>query len=235
MVAQASLQNRLLSRAPPADFAMLAGKLVPCTLRRNDIVSEANTQLKHAYFLEDGMASIGAESPEGQVTEAGVVGREGFLHPAVVLGSDTIPFKLQIQMAGHGHRVLIADLLQSFEQSVSWRRTLLLFAQINTVQGGFSTLSNAVHQIDERLARWLLMCHDRSSSDDLALTHEFMSIMLSVRRPSVTNTLHVLEGNGFIKNERGYVTIRNRAALEEFAGDAYGKPEAEYRRLLGPL
>ncbi len=102
-------------------------------------------------------------------------------------------------------------------------------------QATYTALSNAVHQVDERLARWLLMCHDRSDSDDLALTHEYMSVMLTVRRPSVTSSLHVLEGNGFIRSERGYVTIRNRKALEEFAGDAYGKPEAVYRRLLGPF
>ncbi len=102
-------------------------------------------------------------------------------------------------------------------------------------QIAYTALSNAVHPIDERLARWLLMCHDRSDSDDLALTHEYMSIMLTVRRPSVTSSLHVLEGNGFIRSERGYVTIRNRKALEEFAGDAYGKPEAVYRRLIGPM
>ena len=79
------------------------------------------------------------------------------------------------------------------------------------------------------------MCHDRSDSDDIALTHEFLSVMLAVRRPSVTTALHVLEGNGFIQSDRGVVTVTNRQALEEFAGDAYGKAEAEYRRLIGPL
>ena len=79
------------------------------------------------------------------------------------------------------------------------------------------------------------MCHDRSDSDDLPLTHDYMAVMLAVRRPSVTGALHVLEGNGFITAERGQVTVRNRSALEAFAADAYGRPEAEYRRLIGPL
>ena len=103
------------------------------------------------------------------------------------------------------------------------------------VQMTFSVLANAVHHVEERLARWLLMVHDRSDGDDLALTHAFMGVMLSVRRPSVTTALHVLEGNRFIRAERGYVTIRDRAALELFAGDAYGRPEEEYRRLLGAM
>ena len=103
------------------------------------------------------------------------------------------------------------------------------------MQASYSILSNAVHSVDERLARWLLMCHDRSPSDDLELTHQFIGVMLSVRRPSVTSSLHVLQGHGLIETSRGFVTILNRAALEAFAGDAYGGPEAEYRQLLGPL
>jgi CRP-like cAMP-binding protein len=94
-------------------------------------------------------------------------------------------------------------------------------------------LSNAVHSVDERLAKWLLMAHDRVIGDEFSLTHDYIAIMLAVRRPSVTTSLHVLEGNGFIRSERKLITIRNRAALEEFARDAYGRPEQEYRRLFG--
>jgi CRP-like cAMP-binding protein len=89
--------------------------------------------------------------------------------------------------------------------------------------------------VSERLARWLLMCHDRVQGNEIELTHEFLSLMLAVRRPSITTSLHILEGNGFIKAERGNITIRNRAALEEFAHDAYGKPEMAYRRLMKDL
>ncbi len=235
MIEQARLQNRLLSRASPDDFALLADRLQPCACDRGEIIVEANARLETAYFLEDGLASIVAESPEGQVAEAGIIGREGFVHPSIILGSDTVPFQIQVQVPGRAHCMPAADLLRAGEQSPSLRRTLLLFTHVNGVQASFSTLSNAVHSVDERLARWLLMVHDRSPSDDLALTHKFIGVMLSVRRPSVTSSLHVLEGNGMIEISRGYVTITNRAALEEYAGDAYGKPEAEYRRLLGPL
>ena len=79
------------------------------------------------------------------------------------------------------------------------------------------------------------MIHDRVDGAELALTHEFMSIMLGVRRPSVTTALHALEGYGFIRSERSCVIVRNREALEEFAADGYGAPEAEYERLIGPL
>lgn len=109
------------------------------------------------------------------------------------------------------------------------------FAQALSVQVSFTALSNAVHSIDERLARWILLCDDRIASGELAMTHEYMAVMLAVRRPSVTTAIHVLEGNGLIRAERGLITVRNRAMLEEFAGDAYGTAEREYERLLGPL
>jgi len=113
------------------------------------------------------------------------------------------------------------------------RVILANFVHALGTQVSFTALSNAVHSVDERLARWLLMVHDRSDGDELALTHGFLALMLSVRRPTVTTSIHVLEGKGFIRAERGVITIRDRRAMEDFARDAYGKPEEEYRRLLG--
>ena len=126
-------------------------------------------------------------------------------------------------------------MLAALAASATLRTTLLRYAQALSVQVSFTALSNAVHQIDERLARWILVCDDRIASGELALTHQYLSVMLAVRRPSVTTALHVLEGNGLIRAARGLITIRDRAGLEDFAGDAYGKAEREYERLLGPL
>ena len=235
MPRQSILHNRLLSRLPTEAFAAVAGQLEPFACPRGMIIAQANEPIAFAYFLESGIVSVVAKSPDGLKAEAGIIGREGFVHPALVLETDRLPHMLQTQLAGNAHRIAVADLTRAVEESAPLRRTLLLFAQANAVQGSFTILSNAVHHVEERLARWLLMCHDRSDSDDVPLTHEFMGVMLAVRRVSVTNAMHVLEGNGFIELARGYVVIRNRAALEEFAGDAYGKAEAEYRRLLGPL
>ena len=96
-------------------------------------------------------------------------------------------------------------------------------------------MSNASHAVDQRLARWLLMYHDRVEGSEVDLTHEFLAIMLAVRRPSVTTALHVLEGEGLIRSERGCVIVRIRKALEDYAGAVYGAPEREYRRLTGEL
>ena len=140
-----------------------------------------------------------------------------------------------IQLPGAGHRIAAAPFRAALDASAGLRTLLQRFAQALAVQTAFTALSNAVHPMEERLARWLLMCDDRTDAGELAITHEFMSTMLAVRRPSVTTALHGLEGNGLIHAERGLVTIRNRAALEDFAADAYGRPEREYERLLGPL
>jgi CRP-like cAMP-binding protein len=151
------------------------------------------------------------------------------------MGSDTAPNRIIIQVAGSGHRIGRAALIEAMDRSPSLRALLIRYVQALNVQTVFTALSNAVHPIEERLARWLLMCHDRIDGDEIGLTHEFMSVMLAVRRPSVTTALHVLEGNHFIRSERGWVTICDRKGLEEFAQDAYGKPEAEYDRLIGSM
>ena len=102
-------------------------------------------------------------------------------------------------------------------------------------QSTYTALSNAMHHVEERLARWILMCHDRVDGDRIELTHDFIAVMLGVRRPSVTTALHLLEGNKLIYSERGIVTVRDRLELEVFAADAYGIPEREYARVIGQL
>ena len=95
--------------------------------------------------------------------------------------------------------------------------------------------TSATQRVEARLARWLLMCHDRIDGDEIALTYEFMGMMIAAERSSVTITLHILEGTGMIRSKRGRVIILDRDKLEELAGDGYGLPEAEYRHLIGLL
>jgi CRP-like cAMP-binding protein len=111
-------------------------------------------------------------------------------------------------------------------------RLLLRYAHALNVQTSATAFANANHTLEMRLARWLLMCHDRIDGYDIEITHDFLAMMLGVRRPGVTTTLHVLEGNQLIRATRGMVTIRDRKRLEELADDAYGLPEREYARLM---
>ena len=230
-----SVENQLLRLLPDKDAQALLVELEPVDLPRKTVLALPNKPIEFIYFLDQGIASIVASSPEGFHIETGFVGREGFVLPCVALGSDRVPHLVEMQLPGCGRRIERERFLHVLDSNANIRSICLRFAQVLMVQAAYTALSNAVHHVEERLARWLLMCHDRSFSDDIALTHEFMSVMLGVRRPTVTTALHVLEGNSFIKAERGNIFIKRRAALEEFAGDSYGTPEAEYRRLIGRL
>jgi hypothetical protein len=159
-------------------------------------------------------------------------GHDGFSPVQAVVGSDTSPHEVVMQAGGHGHRIAFAPFLRALNGSPRFAHVLACYTQALAIQVTFTALSNATHNVDERLARWLLMCHDRMDGDELLLTHDYIALMLAVRRPSVTTSLHVLEGNRFIRSERGRIVIRDRAAMEEFARDAYGRPEEEYRRLV---
>ena len=213
---QPGLHNRLLRQLPPVDFARLAPHLEPVELRKQEVLVEPDQPCAHATFPERGIGSIVTVSPEGQMIESGLFGRDGLSPASLALGADRSPHRIFIQAPGEGHRVPAQALREAMAASPALRDLLLRYAQTLAVQTAYTALSNAVHCVDERLARWLLMCHDRAG-DQMALTHEFLGIMLAVRRPSVTTALHVLEGNGFIRATRGLITVRDRQALEEFA------------------
>ncbi|MDE1994240.1 MAG: Crp/Fnr family transcriptional regulator [Rhizobiaceae bacterium] len=227
--------NKLLSILPADDGLGLVTELQSVSLPKGMFLSHPNRPADFCYFPENGIASVVAISPEGHRSEAGVIGWEGVTPLAPVLHAGQSPFEIFVQVEGSGFRIE-ADCLQSIlENSASIRHIFLRYAQAFFVQCSFTSLSNATHRLEERLARWILMCHDRVIGDRIALSHEFMAAMLAVHRPSVTTALHVLEGNRFIYSERNLVIVRNRADLEEFASDAYGLAEQEYERLLFPL
>ncbi|WMT92564.1 Crp/Fnr family transcriptional regulator (plasmid) [Pelagibacterium sp. H642] len=232
MLQQHSIRNKILSTISPADFNRLRDSLELVSLQKGFHIARVDKPLDGVFFPESGLGSIIVVSPEGHRAEAGIFGRDAFSPTAAMVGIDISAHDIVVQGQGEAYRMSPTRLRECLVLCSSLREVLERYVHNLATQISFTALSNAVHLVDERLARWLLMCHDRSDGDEMVLTHEFIALMLAVRRPSVTTSLHVLEGNGFIRAERGYVTIRNREALEEFAADAYGKPEEEYRRLM---
>ena len=225
-------RNRLLSAFEAADFELLRPHLEAAPFNKDLVLETCNEPIEHVYFPNSGIGSIVAQTHSGDQVEAGIFGCEGMSGMAIVMGTDRSPLTSIVQVAGDAHRITAAALRQVIEQSPRMHALLLRYGQVMAVQTAFTALSNVIHPLEVRLARWLLMAHDRVEGDELALTHDYLSIMLAVRRPSVTTALHILEGNLFIKATRGLVTIRDREALEEFADGSYGKPEAEYGRLI---
>lgn len=230
--AQADIGNKLLSLLPPGDFAQMAAHLEHVAMPRGTPICDAGGPIEWVHFLRSGIGSVVAETPEGSRAEAGLFGFEGFVPTSTVAAVEFSTHHVGIQVDADAHRMPYEAFQRCMDNNRNISRIMIRANEAFNVQVAFTAASNALHDVTERLARWLLMCHDRVHGNEVALTHDFLSLMLAVRRPSVTTSLHVLEGNGFIKAERGVVMIRNRPALQEFAHDAYGKPEEEYRRLM---
>lgn len=226
--------NILLGALSPDDLALLKPHLTREKMDREQVLVAADRPIEQLWFPEGGVASIVADMDDNGPTEVGIFGREGFAGTALLLGSDTSPHETFIQVDGHhGLRIGARDFLAAVDSSATLRTTLLRYVQILMIQTAHSAMSNAHQRIEARLARWLLMCHDRNDDDEILLTHEFMAMMIAAERSGVTVSLHVLEGSGMIRSRRGRVIILDRDKLEELAGEGYGRPEAEYRRLIG--
>jgi CRP-like cAMP-binding protein len=152
---------------------------------------------------------------------------------AVVLGADRTPHDTFVQSAGNGWRISSDALRSAMATSPTLRIALLLFVQAFSIQASHTAIANSRGKLEERLARWLLMAHDRSDGDRLQLTQEFLSQMLGVRRAGVTEAVGLLAKTGMIRITRGAIEIVDRAGLEEESNGIYGVPEKEYARLLG--
>src|SRR5262245_31846935 len=203
------------------------------TLRFRQRLQSANRTVKAAYFPDSGIASVVAIATGSRSqAEVAVVGCEGMVGLPIVLGAKRSPFEIFIQVEGHGHCIPAQDLTTAMEQSPALREALLLYSHVFTVQASYTALANAHGKIEERLARWLLMAQDRIAQDELLLTHEFLALMLGVRRAGVTVGLQHFEHAGFIETGRGSIVIKDRDALEESANGLYGAPEAEFERLF---
>ncbi len=235
MIQQSTVRNRLLAGLTPADFALLARFLEPVELERDYVLVIPNRPIDEVYFIESGMVSVVAEKADGRSIEVGVYGREGWGATTVLLGSDQTPHHHYMQIAGAGFKLRTDDFLRIADQSATLRNLMLRFVHVFMTQTAQSALVNGSSIIEERLARWVLMCHDRLDALEFPITHDFLSMMLGVRRSSVTDAIHLLEGDLLIKATRGNIEIIDRARLERAAGASYGVPEAEYRRLIGPF
>lgn len=224
--------NRLLANLSPADQIQLRPHLDLIDMPVRESMEEPNKPIGHAYFMEAGIASVVAVGKTGSRIEIGVIGREGMTGVAVVMGSDRSPHSTYMQVGGRAQRISAADLIAAMEGSTTLRGSLLKFAQAFMVQTAHTAVANGRASVEQRLARWLLMAHDRLDGDELPLTHEFISLMLGVRRAGVTVALHALSQQALIHQARGTIHIVDREGLELVAGPYYGVPEAELQRLM---
>ena len=235
MIEQSNVHNRLLAGLNRADFARMAPNLEFMPLDRDYVLAIPNVPIANVYFIESGMVSVVAEKTDGRSIEVGVYGRDGMGPSTVQLGSDQTPHHHYMQISGTGFKLPTAVFLAAVDGSATLRMMMLRFVHVFMTQTAQSALVNGSSIVEERLARWVLMCHDRLDALEFPITHDFLSMMLGVRRSSVTDAIHLLEGDLLIKATRGNIRILDRDRLERRAAASYGVPEAEYRRLIGPL
>ena len=226
-------RNRLLAKLAPADLALLAENFTSMTLERRHPLEYPNKKVEHVYFMERGIASVVAAGDSGRQIEVGLIGCEGVTGLPVIFGDDRSPHSTYIQVGGSGQKIPVEAFRNAMDNSVELRAILLRYTQAFMVQTSHTAVANARGSVEERLARWMLMAHDRVDGDEISLTHEFMAVMLGTRRPGVTEAVQALSRKGLIRTERGLVFIANREGLLKRAGKLYGVPEAEYDRLLG--
>jgi CRP-like cAMP-binding protein len=228
-------RNRLLAALPHADYAVLAPHLADVSIPHRQALAMRGQPLQHVYFPRGAVLSVLVDMDDGQAVEGATIGHEGMLGLAVLLGDGIATENAVCQVSGQAACIDAQAFRAACKESarlreVLYRYTLALMGQMARTAG-----CNRVHPIEERLARWLLMTHDRVGADRFELTHEFIAAMLGVRRPSVTVAAGILQQAGLIDYRRGRLHILDRARLQEAACEDYRRTEGLYEGLFRGL
>jgi CRP-like cAMP-binding protein len=226
-------RNHVLSCLSTADSDLIKVHIELIEMPRLFPIENPSKAITHIYFPVDGIVSVVANGPRDQLIEVGIIGRDGVSGHPVIMGNDRSPNSVFMQIGGRGFRIEAEHLRAAMQRSASLHRALLAFVQAFGAQASHTALANGRGTLDVRLARWLLMAHDRVDGERLPLTHELLSIMLGVQRPGVTLALQKMEVDGLIETQRSVIAIKDREGLKKAAKGFYGVPEAEQERLTG--
>lgn len=223
-------KNRVLASLPTSEIDRLAPHLTPATFRLNQTLHSPGQGMDTVYFLEQGICSIVVTMESGSTIEVGIIGSDGFVGAPAVLGTGYSPHRSFIQIPGSGFSIKAKILRERVDASTVLRLCLQKSVEGLLAQTAQTAACNRVH-VEERLARWLMMCHDRVLDDHLPITQEFLAMMLGTRRTSVTVAAGMLHKSGFIAYSRGHVTIQDRDGLINAACECYQIVHDEYVRL----
>lgn len=222
-------KNRILAALPKAEINRLAPHLSPVTLKQQ--LTLLDGKATHGYFLEEGIASVVVTVGKRDTVEVGIIGIDGIVGLPILLGTEGSPGRTFIQIEGSGFRIKAETLRREFERPGKLRQYLQRYMQAFFVQTAQTAACNRLHGIEERLARWLSACRDRTETDQLRLTHDFLGQMLGAPRTTVTLAAGLLHRAGLIDYKRGAVTVRNREGLEQTACECYRIVRDEFKRL----
>ena len=227
-------QNRLLTLLSRVDYERLQPHLQPVQLRYRRVLYAANKPIPFVYFLQTGVGSLVSTMHNGAASEVGTIGNEGIVGLPIVLGDSRGPTSVYVQVPGEGLRMKSALLSKAMDQSSTLSTTLVHYAHAFFNQVAQSAACNHHHSLERRCCRWLLMTYDRMNSNQFLLTHEFLAMMLGVRRAGVTVAAGALQRAGLISYGRGCITILDVPGLKKRSCECYEISKQEFDRLLGP-
>lgn len=223
------ISNEILLKLPQNECDQLFPKMEFVRLILHQLLHEAGERFKSVYFVNSGLCSVLTVQPDGKSVEVGLIGKEGFVGLPMVVGFHSSPTRVVAQADGTAYRMDAGSLKQVLLHCPVLERELHRFAQRLAMQSTQIAACNRLHDVEERLARWLLMSQERIGSDRLPLTQEFLGQMLGTRRSTVSLAASLLQKAGMITYTRGNVTILDRGKLEEAACDCYGIIQLQLR------
>ncbi|RAK56821.1 Crp/Fnr family transcriptional regulator [Phenylobacterium deserti] len=229
---QSALQNRLLVSLPVDDYALIAAHLVQVDLERGRLLYDPGDRIDTIYFPHDGVISLMTLMESGAAIESATIGPEGALGLSAAAAPRQSLVRAIVQTPVRASRISVAQLHEAWEKSPRIRDLVDRHAEALFGHAIQSVACNALHSVEARFCRWLLTCHDRISSDTIALTQEFLADMLGVQRTTVTAVARALQDKGVISYRRGVVDIIDRPGLEALTCECYGTIRRNYERLL---
>jgi CRP-like cAMP-binding protein len=227
------LGNHLLAALPEDAYERLRPHLEPMSFSLGDVVYESGGHMRYVYFPTTSHVSLLYTMIDGSTAEMGLVGQEGIVGISLFMGGETTPNRAMVQGAGQAFRMKSKAMLDEFKRGGEFQHLLLRYTQALITQISQTAVCNRLHTVEQRLCRWLLMTHDLTQTDELQMTHEFISNMLGVRREGVTMAAHRLQEMGMISYVRGHIHILDRPQLLSHVCECYQVVKDEHDRLLG--
>lgn len=216
-----AIDNRILLSIPDDEFNAMRGELQHVELPHHTVLHEPRQKIEFVYFLNEGMVSLVFKTREGESVEVGVVGKEGFVPLPVIAGLRSSPHQAIMQISGNGFRVPVESLQTQLETSPRLQAAMNKYSTVHSLQVAQTAGCNRLHDLEQRLSRWLLLTQDRVGEGLLRITHEFLAMMLGTDRPSVTLAAGALQKKKIIEYTHGSVRVLNRKKLESSACECY--------------